>query len=127
MEFHFSKSPDVFDEKRSWKWRVLRASLPTEVGLIVLSILGMQTKNGFSFGPTCDIRLDGMVETVVKRPGLRPRIETIGSIVAVRDSVRRLADHCKLSDGEREALFDELRKWVRRDARATSGEMPVLQ
>ena len=49
-------------------------------------------------------------------------MEHIGSIIAVRDSMRRLADHCKLTDPQREDLFAELRRWVKRDYRATSGE-----
>lgn len=44
----------------------------------------------------------------------------IGTLEAVRDNLRRLADHCKLNDNDRGALFEELRKWVRRDHRAVS-------
>lgn len=74
-----------------------------------------------AYGDTADIWPDGRVATMVRRRGVwGDKPEVIGTIIAVRDNVRRLADHCKLSDKDRLALFEELRKWIRRDCRAKS-------
>ena len=62
----------------------------------------------------------GWLVAKVRRYGVWGRPETIGTIESVRDSLRRLADHCKLSDTDREALFEELRRWVYKDYRAKS-------
>lgn len=114
------ESPDIYDEHRPWKWRVLRASMGTTVGAVITAMLGVNPKNGPAFGLTCDIRLDGKVITPVRRGGVWGKPEVIGTVESVRDNIRVLADHCKLGDRDREALFEELRKWVRRDFRAKS-------
>lgn len=117
----FHKSNDVFDGARDWKYRVILASMPTTTGVIVRAVLGKRTKYGWGFGINCDIDANGMVRTAARLPnGEVMQGYPIGTVEAVRDSFRRLADHCKLSDVEREALFEELRKWIRRDHRATS-------
>jgi len=116
----FSSVQDVFDASRSWQWRVTRASLATTTGLIVMAMLAKQPKNGPALGKTCEILLDGRVVTPVRRYGVWGAPETIGTVESVRDSLRRLSDHCKLSDADREALFEELRKWCFRDYRAKS-------
>ncbi len=115
----FSSSADIFDEGRHWTWRVVRASLGTTTGLIVMAILAKVPKVGMAVGKTAEIRLDGLVETEVRKNGKWGKT-VIGDIVAVRDNFRRLADHCKLNDADRNALFDELRKWIYKDHRATS-------
>ena len=85
-----------------------------------MAILAKVPKNGMAFGETCDIRLDGVVMTPVRQLGTWGHPTGIGTVESVRDNLRRLADHCKLSDADREALFVELRKWIRRDWRAKS-------
>lgn len=116
----FSTSTDIYDVARGWKWRVLRASHSTTTGLIVQAILAKQTAMGQAFGKHCDISLDGMVMCMHRQLGAWHGPIAIGSIQSVRDNLRRLADHCKLGDADREALFEELRKWIRKDFRATS-------
>lgn len=105
---------------RPWQWRVLRASLGTTEGAIVMAILAKTPKNGPAYGKTCDILASGIVITTHRINGKWTDLRPIGSVLAVRDAIRKLADHCKLSDKEREALFDELRKWIRKDYRAVS-------
>ncbi len=102
-----------------WKARVLRASIATTTGLIVLAIFGKQPKRGPALGHNCDIRLDGKVIAPVRRNG-EWLPEVIGTVESVRDNLRTLADHCKLCDSDREELFVELRKWIRKDWRAKS-------
>ena len=117
----FSTDQDVFDRGLPWQARVLRASIPHPVCGIVMAILARQPRIADAYGETADILLDGMVVTRVRRRGIWGlRDEPIGSIIAVRDNVRRLADHCKLTDAERLSLFEELRKWIKTDYRAKS-------
>lgn len=92
----------------------------TTTGSVVMAMLAKVPKNGPAFGQTCDILTNGIVITPHRINGTWTEQRPVGTILAVRDNMRRLADHCKLSDPEREALFDELRKWVRRDYRAVS-------
>lgn len=114
------ESADIYDEHRPWQWRVIRASMGTTVGAIVMAVLARQPKNGPAFDTTCDILPDSKVVARVRRYGKWGNQEVIGTVESVRDNVRVLADHCKLSDKDREALFEELRKWVSRDYRAKS-------
>jgi len=66
---------------------------------------------------------DGMVVCAAKDSRGHSFFVTVDSIVRVRDNFRGLADHLKLSDTEREEMFDALRKWFIRDFRATSGDV----
>lgn len=143
----FSVDSRIYDESYSWQWRVIRASFGTTTGVIARAILAKSTKLGIAFGQYCDIVMhgdDAHVVAPVRHMGIWsidprarvPAIElvspfptrqeqslvAIGTLEAVRDNLRRLADHCKLNDKDREALFEELRKWVRRDHRAVSGQ-----
>lgn len=120
MKYKFHASADVYDQERSWQWRVILASMGTTPGAIVMAILAKVPKLGPAYGQTCDILTNGIVITPHRIAGQWTEQRPIGTLIAVRDSVRELADHCKLSDREREALFDELRKWIRKDYRAMS-------
>jgi hypothetical protein len=121
LQYKFHESDDVFDESRSWRWRVIRASMGTTPGAIVMAMFAKVPQNGPAYGQTCDILPNGIVITPHRVAGKWTEQRPIGSLIAVRDSMRRLADHCKLPDKERDALFEELRKWVRKDYRAVSG------
>lgn len=116
----FASVSDVYDEARHWSYRITRASLGTTTGLIVLAMLAKIPGRGPAFDQTADILTDGSVATRVRDAKMQWITTTIGSIEAVRDNMRRLADHCKLGDVDREAMFEELRKWVRKDFRARS-------
>jgi len=120
LHYKFHESADVFDQGRSWQWRTIYASMGTTPGAIVMAMLAKVPKNGPAYGQTCDILTNGIVITPHRIAGKWTEQRPIGSIIAVRDSIRRLADHCKLTDREREALFEELRKWIRKDYRAVS-------
>lgn len=120
---HFAKSSDVFERKFSWQYRVWRAAIShPSVGPIISAVTAQYLPNVPTYGRHCDIDTEGNVVTKVLRDDHWMGPITIGKIDAVRDAVRRLADHCKLSDSERIALFEELRKWVRRDCRALAGQ-----
>jgi|SRR5690242_2738007 len=116
----FHDSADIYDFSLAWKWRVLRASLGTTEGAVIMAIIGKTPALGPCYGETCDILPTGIVVTKHRINGKWTELRPIGSIVALRDSIRRLADHCKLPDNERVELFAELSKWVRKDYRAVS-------
>lgn len=85
-----------------------------------MAMLAKIPKVGPAYGKTCDILPSGIVITPHRINGKWTEQCPIGSVIAVRDSLRRLADHCRLPDEEREELFEELRKWIRKDYRAVS-------
>lgn len=123
----FSSDSMCFDPAYDWRVRIVRASLGTTTGLIAMAMLAKRPAVGPAFGPTCEIDTEGRVYTMVRalRMDRTSRfvgwsMEMIGTIISVRDNMRRLADHCKLSDSDRLAMFEELRKWVKKDARAVS-------
>lgn len=116
----FSKGNDVFDEARPWQYRVMRASLGTTTGLIIMAMLAKEPRIGPALGQTCEILPDGRVITPVRRNNVWGKPEVIGTTITVRDNLRELADHCKLPDGDRAAMFAELQKWISRDHRAQS-------
>lgn len=113
---------DVYDQAHSWRWRVLLASFPTDpMGSLVRAVLGKITYTGMAHGLQAEIDKDGVVRTLVRDSrGHWHADMPVGTIVGVRDEFRRLADHCRLADDEREALFEELRKWIAKDHRAQS-------
>lgn len=85
-----------------------------------MAILAKTPKLGPAYGKTCDILSNGIVITTHRVNGKWTDMRPIGSVISMRNAMRLLADHCKLPDKEREALFDELRKWIRKDYRAVS-------
>lgn len=122
MAMQFSNSADIFDEARSWQWRAIRASFGTTTGCMIQAMLAKQPRSGPAFGTVCDIDADGYVTTMVRRMKegkiyLPPKVERIGTTIAVRDNLRELCEHCKLSDVDRQALFAEFHKWIRHDYR----------
>jgi|SRR5665213_455992 len=117
-EARWSTAEDVYDPVRVWQYRCLRASIGTTTGAIVMALLAQKPKRGFAFGKTCEISATGQVWSMTRvKDGVWKNVQ-IGTVEAVRDNLRRLADHCKLNDDDRAALFDALRKWVKRDLRA---------
>lgn len=113
----------VFDLARSMKFRVALAAFPADpMGLIVRAVFGMNSARGAALGLEATIRPDGIVTAKLRgrRGGIMSEHHVLGSIIALRDEFRRLADHCKLNDGERMVLFEELRKWCGKDLRSRS-------
>jgi hypothetical protein len=101
------------------------------MGCFVLAILGWQHgRKPPRFGKVAVINKDGMVITNMqdKHGGIHPK-HSLGDVQAVIDSFRGLADHLKLNDDERKAMFAELNKWFVHDERAnaTKEERGLLQ
>lgn len=113
----------VFDLGKSWQFRVALAAFPADpMGLIVRAVLGMNSARGAALGLEATINTDSIV--AAKLRGRNGRIlnnaHPLGTIIQLRDEFRRLGDHCKLNDGDRMALFEELRKWCGKDLRSRS-------
>lgn len=106
----------------SWQKRAIRATdgNKTLIGCFVLAILGFQ--HGIKpprFGKTATIDKDGILYSNMQdKDGKVFQNHCLGPIGDVRDNFRGLADHLKLSDAERNAMFDELKKWISHDVRA---------
>lgn len=106
----------------SWQKRAIRATNGNKslLGCFVLAILGFQ--NGIKpprFGRTAFIDKDGILYSNMQaEDGKMYKNHCLGPVAEVRDNFRGLADHLKLSDAERNAMFDELKKWISHDARA---------
>lgn len=106
----------------SWQKRAIRATdnNKTLMGCFVLAILGFQ--HGIKpprFGTKAVIDKDGILYTNMQaEDGRMYRNHCCGPVTDIRDNFRGLADHLKLSDAERNAMFDEFKKWIAHDARA---------
>ncbi len=123
MSGKYHAGSEVYDQARTWQFRVLLASFPHDpMGSVVRAVLGKWMQRGMAHGRVARINADGIVLTMVRdRHGRWWKNMPVGSIIVLRDEFRRLADHCRLSDAERNALFEELRKWIAKDERAESG------
>lgn len=110
-------------ERQSWQFRCIEATRgnQTRLGTMLLAILGRNAKHPPKFGPGCVISLDGYVfANFVDRQGIVHAAQCVCSVGQMNDGFRLLADSLKLDDADRIALFDEVRKWVYKDERATS-------
>lgn len=127
-EQHYHKSNAVFDKEHTWRYRVLLASFPADpMGVIVRAVLGRNLATGAAMSLSAKIDIRGQIICRLRQPnGIVQRYFRVGHVNAIRDEFRRLADHCKLDDDEREALFEELKKWAGKDERAMAGlDIPV--
>jgi hypothetical protein len=119
-----SKDSMCFDQELPWKFRVVRASVTdSRVLPLVFAILNVLPKFGPCYGDTATIGKDSNLYVHVRdADGHWSKVPMmIGSLIVARDSLRRVADHCKLKDADREAFIEEFRKWASKDKRATSG------
>jgi hypothetical protein len=115
-EAQWSTDPTIYDPAYGWKWRAIRASICTTTGSIVQAMLARQPTRGTILRQNADIMPDGIVKTEVRIRGSWITIH-LGSIKDICDNMNRLADHIKLDDADRTAMFVELRAWIRRDLR----------
>lgn len=112
----------IIPYREHWQHRAVRETggNKTLMGCYVLAILGWQhgrkpprlgskaviDENGVAFSHMQDIN------------GTMHRMHCLGSVQDITDSFRGLADHLKLDDADRVAMFEELKKWFAHDARA---------
>lgn len=110
-----------------WQHRAVRETggNTTLMGCYVLAVLGWQHgRKPPRFGKTARIDKDGVVwsNMQTKEHNIYPD-HCLGPLRDIVDSFRGLADHLKLNDDERVAMFDELKKWFVKDERAVSEEV----
>ena len=91
----------------------------TVTGMIVLAMLGKVSENPPRIVGSAEISPDGFVLAPFQDRGMTDcEIVAVCRAQELIDQFRRLADHLKLTEGEREAMFFELRAWVAKDHRA---------
>lgn len=124
-----SPSPPPSREQRSkllkWKRDVIKATSPATtrnsddlpLHLIVLAILGLH-RHAPRLGHYADVNASGVVTSVLTDASDRLSLAMLGRVTAILAALNRLADHCKLSDDERTALFLAFRNWIAKDQRA---------
>lgn len=113
--------------REGWRYRAIAHARGNQsrLGCIVLAMLNKSPDNPPRISILDDvtpvIRADGMVLANMElRNGRGMRATPLGHISEVVDNMRWLADTLKLSDAERTEMFDVLRKWIKKDFRATS-------
>ena len=115
-------------EQKTWQYRALAYchASQSQVGLFLIAMLGRKRLNGPTFHTYgYKITTDGRVLIPYRSgPNGQWRIENIWSVAAMVGLFRGLCEALKLTDAERIAMFDELRKFCISDARAVSGIEP---
>lgn len=122
-------TPEQERERASWQYRLIDATQGNRsmMGCLVQAVIGRAASNPPTMGMTGLISVDGFVFTNFLDSKRRLHAAApeavfpplcIGTIIGVRDELRYLADHCQLTDAEREAFFEEFRKWISHDFRA---------
>lgn len=109
----------------SWQQRAVRATRGNQsrLGCIVLAVVGQAptTLPMISLRRGAVISQDGwVIVDMMLRGQIQYYATVIGRVEEVVDNMRGLADALKLNDADRTAMFDDLRKWMGTDLRATS-------
>ncbi len=107
--------------REGWRYRCVEECKgnTTIRGLMLLSAIGIHSSRPPWFGPTCIIDPDGFVFTnFVDRAGDMHEATYVCHVSDMIEGFRRLADKLKLTDAERDELFNAIRMWVHSDGRA---------
>lgn len=90
----------------------------TQLGAILLATMGMYPRRLPAFGLRAVITSDShiMCDFRTKDGSMHPNA-FVCSVRDLQDNFRGLADHCKLSDPDRLALFDGVKRWIATDYR----------
>jgi len=109
-----------------WRYRTIDALRGNQspLGTVLLAVLGRQQSRLPRLGTQAYIDAAGIVHVDFwDEHGDHKPASPLNSVKELTDSFRYLADELKLSDADREAMFGELRKWIKRDYRIASGEV----
>lgn len=111
----------------NWRLRALRATHnektgeQSQLGCMLRAMLGKQGRVVPQYGRSCTITGDGyVVAPLLRRDGQTDRHSMIGTCGQVESELRKLADHCKMDDAERQELFKTFVEWVGVDERVKS-------
>jgi hypothetical protein len=93
----------------------------TMLGTIMLAVLGETPRLPPALGLGAVISSDRLVFCdFVNRDGYLKTAAFVCDVEDLVNNFRGLADHLKLDDDDRIILFGELRKWIKKDWRASS-------
>ena len=94
------------------------ANGPSKLGALLRAVLGYRSMPPCFNTAGAVITSDGFVLCgFTDRHGEYHMGAFVGSLVELIKNFRGLADHLKLTDDQRKALFDEVRKWCHTDYR----------
>jgi|CXWL01.1.fsa_nt_gi hypothetical protein len=108
-------------ERNTWQYKAVEATRGNQsrLGCILLAVLGRPAKHPPQFGSSATITSDGFVMAdFVGRDGRGHMGARVCGADELRDNFRGLADHLKLDDANREAMFKAVRQWIAVDYRA---------
>jgi len=114
-------------DDQPWQQRLVDAThgASTQTGAIALAMLHVWPRTCPAYGDEGVITSSGMVLAAFKdREGDYAPLVPVGMIGDIVDDFRRVADHLKLNDADRVAMFVELQKWISVDMRAV-GKAPL--
>lgn len=112
--------------RATWQFRAVAATTGnrTKLGAIVIAILGKAPNNPPAFNNAAKVTANGLILCDYwERDGSVHRGALVGSVQEVVGNFNGLADHLKLSDGQRLEMFGKLRAWITEDERAESGDL----
>lgn len=112
--------------RATWQYRAVEATTGnrTKLGAIVIAILGKAPSNPPAFNNVARITANGLILCDYwERDGSVYRGALVGTVQEVVGNFNGLADHLKLSDGQRVEMFGRLRAWITEDERAESGDL----
>lgn len=128
--------PEHIERQREhWTFKAIKATRgnQTHIGRILLAAMGKQPDNPPRFAITSGaiiinermahklgLKEGDVLADFQARPGEPYRAIRVCHTSELNDNFRGLADHLKLTDADRIAMFDVLRQWVWKDYTATS-------
>lgn len=119
-------SPEAEQARASWQYRAIAATdgQRSKLGQIIIAILGRAPNHPPRICSGGYISLDGTVYCAYQDQfgGIVSPFE-LCSTLELRDNLMGLADHLALSDTDTRAMFEEARKWIKRDARVQTAEI----
>lgn len=113
------KPPQKKLGRDSWQCKVVEATKgnTTAFGAVIVAMLRQTPASGKRcFAHTATITANEYVcsDFTDSRGGFH-KLAVICHVAELKDGLNRLADRCKLNDGERKELFDAARNWIEAD------------
>lgn len=105
-------------ERASWQYKAIQATAgnQTRLGTILLAAIGRSAKHPPWFGNSAVITSDSFVMCdFTDKRYTQHSGAFVCSVTELRDNFRGLADHLKLGDKDREAMFAKVREWISHD------------
>ena len=115
--------------KHQWRVDVVLATWPGTTGnsddrpihMICLAMFGLWPRDRPALFTAAKVDINGILYAPIQFDiGGKWHIARLGPVQVITDTLRRVADKCKLRDVEREQLFQCFRMWISEDARATA-------